>query len=52
MKIGDLVRHSSGHIAVVICVNAHETLIKWLSDGIVDDADNYSTSLEGISERR
>ena len=51
MKVGDLVR-SNGHLAIVICVNAHETLIKWVSDGIVADANNYTTSLEVISESR
>ena len=51
MNVGDLVR-SNGHIAVVICVTTQRTLIKWLSDGIVDDAAYYSTSLEVISERR
>ena len=51
MKVGDLVR-SNGHLAIVICANAHETLIKWLDDGIVEDADNYRTSLEGVSASR
>ena len=51
MKVGDLVR-SNGHLAIVICVNAYETLIKWLDDGIVEDADNYTTSLEVISASR
>ena len=51
MQVGDLVR-SNGHLAIVICVNVHETLSKWLDDGIVDDADNYSTSLEVISAGR
>ena len=51
MKVGDLVR-SNGHLAIVICVNAHETLIKWLDDGIVEDADNYRLSLEVVSESR
>ena len=51
MKVGDLVR-SNGHLAIVICVNAHETLIKWVSDGIVADANNYTTSLEVVSARR
>ena len=51
MRVGDLVR-SNGHLAIVICVNAHETLIKWLDDGIVEDADNYRTSLEVISASR
>ena len=51
MQVGDLVR-CRNHLAIVICVNAHETLIKWLDDGIVEDADNYTTSLEVISESR
>ena len=51
MQVGDLVR-SNGHLAIVICVNTHETLIKWLDDGIVEDADNYTTSLEVISASR
>ena len=51
MKVGDLVR-CRNHLAIVICVNAHETLIKWLDDGFVEDADNYTTSLEVISESR
>ena len=51
MKVGDLVR-SNGHLAIVICVNAHETLIKWVSNGIVADANNYTTSLEVVSARR
>ena len=51
MKVGDLVR-SNGHLAIVICVNAYETLIKWLDDGIVEDANNYTTSLEVISASR
>ena len=44
MQVGDLVRHN-GYLAIVICVNAYETLIKWLDDGIVEDADNYGTSM-------
>ena len=51
MKVGDLVS-SNGYLAIVICVNAYETLIKWLDDGIVEDADNYGTSLEVISASR
>ena len=51
MQVGDLVR-CNGHLAIVICVNAYETLIKWLDDGIVEDADNYRTSLEVISASR
>ena len=51
MQVGDLVR-CRNHLAIVICVNAHETLIKWLDDGIVEDADNYGTSLEVISASR
>ncbi len=51
MQVGDLVR-SNGHLAIVICANEHETLIKWLDDGIVEDADNYTIGLEVISESR
>lgn len=51
MQVGDLVS-INGHLAIVICVNAHETLIKWMSDGIVEDANNYTTSLEVISASR
>ena len=51
MQVGDLVR-VYGHLAIVICVNVHETLIKWLDDGIVEDADNYTTELEVISASR
>ena len=51
MQVGDLVS-SNGHLAIVICVNAHETLIKWLDDGIVEDAANYTTSLEVVSASR
>ena len=51
MRVGDLVRYN-GYLAIVICVNAYETLIKWLDDGIVEDADNYGTSLEVISASR
>ena len=51
MKVGDLVEHK-GYLALVVCANAFETLIKWLDDGIVEDADNYTIGLEGISESR
>lgn len=51
MQVGDLVM-SNGHMAIVICVNEHETLIKWFSDGVVEDADNYTIGLEIISESR
>ena len=51
MQVGDLVS-IYGHLAIVICVNEHETLIKWFSDGVVADANNYTTSLEVISARR
>ena len=51
MQVGDLVR-SNGHLAIVICVNEHETLIKWLDDGIVSDANNYTMGLEVISASR
>ena len=51
VKVGDLVR-CRNHLAIVICVNAHETLIKWLDDGIVEDADNYTIGLEVVSASR
>ena len=51
MKVGDLGR-CNGHLAIVIVADAYETLIKWLDDGIVEDADNYSTGLEVVSENR
>ena len=51
MQVGDLVR-IYGHLAIVICVDAHETLIKWLDDGIVADANNYTMGMEVISARR
>jgi hypothetical protein len=51
MKIGDLVEHN-GYFAIVICANDYETLIKWLHDGVVEDADNYTLGLEVISESR
>ena len=56
MKIGDLVmmQHnaSNAYYALVVVSNAHETLIKWLDDGVVEDADNYSLGLKVISENR
>jgi ribosomal protein L2 len=51
VKVGDLVR-SNGHYAIVIHTNANETLIRWLSNGTVSDARNYSIGLEVISESR
>ena len=51
VKIGDLVK-SGNHVALVIVANAYETLIKWVDDGIVEDADNYALSLEIVSESR
>ena len=51
MQVGDLVRYN-GYLAIVICVNAYETLIKWLDDGIVEDANNYTMGMEVISARR
>ena len=51
MQVGDLVS-SNGHLAIVICVNAHETLIRWLDDGIVADAANYTIGLEVVSASR
>ena len=51
MQVGDLVRYN-GYLAIVICVNAYETLIKWLDDGVVEDANNYTMGMEVISARR
>ena len=51
MKVGDLVM-CNGHVALVIVANAHETLIKWADDGIVEDADNYTIGLEVLNEGR
>ena len=51
MRVGDLVEHS-GYLAIVVRANAFETLIKWLDDGIVEDADNYTIGLRVISESR
>jgi hypothetical protein len=51
VKVGDLVGHGN-HLALVICVNPHETLIKWLDDGVVEDADNYTLGLKVVSESR
>ena len=39
-------------MAIVISVDVHETLIMWFSDGIVEDADNYTIGLELISASR
>ena len=51
MKVGDLVS-CNGHLAIVIVADAYETLIKWLDDGIVEDADNYTIGLEVVSASR
>ena len=51
MQIGDLVKNGN-HVALVVVANAYETLIKWVDDGIVEDADNYTLGLEVISESR
>ena len=51
MKAGDLVRCNE-HLAIVIVSDAYETLIKWVDDGVVEDADNYTLGLEVISESR
>ena len=56
MKVGDLVGaigvDDETYLALVIVANTHETLIKWLDDDIVEDADNYALSLEVFSESR
>ena len=51
MKVGDLVRCNE-YLDIVIVSDAYETLIRWLDDGIVEDADNYTLGLEVISEIR
>ena len=51
MQVGDLVRCNE-HLAIVIVSDAYETLIRWLDDGVVEDADNYTLGLEVISEIR
>ena len=56
MKVGDLVgaigADDETYLALVIHADAHETLIRWLDDGTVEDADNYALSLEVFSESR
>tara|TARA_R100000234_G_scaffold108943_1_gene80616 strand:+ start:295 stop:489 length:195 start_codon:yes stop_codon:yes gene_type:complete len=51
MKVGDLVRCGE-YLAIVIVSDAYETLIRWLDDGVVEDANIYTTGLEVISESR
>ena len=51
MKVGDLVRCNE-HLAIVIVSDAYETLIRWLDDGVVEDANNYTFSLEIVNEAR
>ena len=52
MKVGDLVRFR-GYIAMVICDDDGDILIKWLDDGEVENADNYiDPPLELVSEHR
>ena len=51
MKVGDLVRCGE-YLAIVIVSDAYETLIKWLDDGVVEDANIYTTGLEVVSESR
>ena len=51
MKVGDLVRCNE-HLAIVIVSDAYETLIRWLDDGVVEDSNNYTLSLEVVSASR
>ena len=37
MKVGDLVRCGE-YLAIVIVSDTYETLIRWLDDGVVEDA--------------
>ena len=50
MKVGDLVTYKD-YLAIVICDDGGAILIKWLDDGTVEDALNYS-GLEVVSEHR
>ena len=53
MKVGDLVKCKyEPCLAIVIVSDAYETLIRWLDDGVVEDADNYTLGLEVISASR
>ena len=51
MKVGDLVMCNE-YLAIVIVSDACVSLIRWLDDGVVEDADNYTLGLELISESR
>ena len=51
MKVGDLVEHN-GYLGLIICAKDFETLVRWLDDGTVEDADNYTIGLEVVSESR
>jgi hypothetical protein len=50
MKVGDLVMYSD-YLAIVVCDDGGTILIKWLDDGVVEDALSYS-ELEVVSEHR
>jgi hypothetical protein len=53
MKVGDLVMLNNKHLAIVISRDMPtRTMIKWLEDGVVEDANNYILGLEVISESR
>jgi len=53
MKVGDLVMLHNKHLAIVISRDMPtRAMIKWLEDGVVEDANNYVTGLEVISESR
>ena len=51
MKVGDLVMCNE-YLAIVIVSDAYETLIRWVDDGVVEDANNYTLGLEVVSEIR
>jgi len=53
VKVGDLVMLHNKHLAIVISRDMPtRAMIKWLEDGVVEDANNYTHGLEVISESR
>ena len=53
MKVGDLVILHNKHLAIVTSRDMPtRAMIKWLEDGVVEDANNYVTGLDVISESR
>ncbi len=53
MKVGDLVILHNKHLAIVVSRDMPtRTMIRWLEDGVVEDASNYTLGLKVISESR